>query len=148
ADAFPNDLVRRREMAGVWNELGSVYLMTGRLTQAEDAHRSALKVLQDPAPQGPLSQPYRYESVRAYTDLAHVKWKQGRALDAVVNLKQGLDGLQDLHKEDPKNPSYRLTEAQVYRQMVLVHGSRGQRDKESDAVANAVRVLEELDREF
>jgi tetratricopeptide (TPR) repeat protein len=152
-DAFPGEMIHRRETAGAWNELGSVYMRTGRLDRAEDAHRRALGILL-PLPAGPPgpTPAYRFELVRAYNDLAYVKWKQGRVLAAGENLEKALKDLAVLlDKEEPTNdkyPSYLLTEAQVHRQLALIQGARNHPEDESKSVANAIRILEQLDRQF
>jgi serine/threonine protein kinase len=146
-DAFPNEMLHRREMAATCNELGAVYMMTGRLKEAENAHRQALTILLEP-PQTNLTVFYRFEKVRTYNDLGHVLWKEGRILQAGENLKLGLDLLGDLLKDDPKNPSYRLTEAQSYRQLALIFGARNLRKEEADTITQAILILEELDQEF
>ena len=147
-DAFPNEMVHRRETAATLNELGAVYLMTGHAEKAEEAHRQALKILEEHPPQLSPSPLYRFEMVRTYNDLGYILGRKGRIIPAGEMLKEGLNLLEALLKEEPKNPSYRLTEARCYRQLAMLFGSRGSRKEEADAIAQAVKLLEELDREF
>jgi tetratricopeptide (TPR) repeat protein len=146
-------MIHRRSTAGAWNELGAVYMRTGRLDRAVAAHQRARDILL-PLPPEPTAA-YRFELVRTHNDLAYVKWKQGRVSEAGKNLMNALDDLLVLLKnEDPngdKYPGYLLTEAQVHRQLALIQGASNlpnSREEESKSVANAIRILEQLDKQF
>jgi len=164
ADASPDSGEYLRAIAAIYNELGVVFRHSGRFPESNDFHRQALKTLQRQSPQAAASPESRFELARTYSFLSstffgrrsgrsssgsrHSGGPRGRDGEARENNRRALEIFEQLTREAPENPRYRLAMAQGLRDRYRI-SIFSQRAEEADqARQQSVAILEKLVADF
>jgi tetratricopeptide (TPR) repeat protein len=161
-EASPDNADRLTTIAAIQNELGLVLRSTGRLAEAEAAHRQALATLgREPPPIAALAES-RFELARTYSYLPvpvsggpgargsrpggwrGTRSPSNRLQEAAENNRKALEILAKLIAESPENPRYRQAVALTQRGRCWLAAAAGRRDEAEQARKEAIAILEKL----
>jgi hypothetical protein len=86
----------------------------------------------------------RFETAWSLVHLAQLQGEDGRAVEARSSLDHALPALQGLAKAEPENLRGRQGLAHAWETLSRVHARSGHRSEARDAVAKAVKIIEDL----
>jgi serine/threonine protein kinase/tetratricopeptide (TPR) repeat protein len=141
AAEFPAEPYYRQHLAGVRANLGILLETVGDFTGAERLYRSALEEYAELHARDRAHRGYRQELAQAHNFLAVLLTGMGRPADATASCTRAVELQQQLVKEAPEVPAYRLNLAASYL-------TRGNLLPTSTGSAQAQRQAEALHRQL
>jgi len=144
-DSRNNDVTL--EFARVYNGLGSVQLAKFQREEAADAHRQALKLLDEQLAHDESRYEYVHTLLLVYQ--AERRWWPGRdrrdqaKSDSIRSIQQAIELLNQVADQQADAPEYRFLLAKCYRAL-----ARENRENVSDPEGQTIRLLESLVQQF
>ena len=135
------------EFARIYNGLGSVLLAKFQREDAADAHRQALKLLEEQLSDSDSR--YEYVHTLLLVHQAKKRWWRGRdrrdqpKSDSIRPIQQAIELLNQVADQQAEAPEYRFLLAKCYRALV-----RENRENVSDPEGQTIRLLESLVHQF
>ena len=144
-DSRNNDVTL--EFARVYNGLGSVQLAKFQREEAADAHRQALKLLDEQLAHDESR--YEYVHTLLLVHQAERRWRRGRdrrdqsRSDSIRPIEQGIELLNQVADQQSEAPEFRFLLAKCYRAL-----ARENRDNVSESEEQIIKLLESLVQQF
>jgi eukaryotic-like serine/threonine-protein kinase len=146
---FPDDAGFRKQLAGIHNDLGRLYLFnTERWPQAEAALQRAVALLEQLVSQHPTLVKNRLDLARSQDGLANLYRQMGRLDQAETAFLRATTLLDGLLTGDPRNVEYLTLLAGCQQNGGLVYGAQ---DRPADAEAacqKALAINQQLVRDY
>jgi serine/threonine protein kinase len=138
----------RHETSQVYSRLGRIYLRLGQPSEAEQAHRQAISILQELARDFRSQPQYRSELALAHLDLASALGLLGNRPDEEEACHKALAIVETLSAEFPDQAAWRMNIVRGQVQLAWMYLFTGRFQSALDVSRNALRVAQRLDAEL
>ena len=148
AAEFPTRQEYRQALAGVLNNLGNLFVDTGRPKEAEDAHAEALAIRKQLAADFPTGRNIRRALAMSHNNLGWIYQTSGRLPEAEAAFRDAVALQRQQLAEHPHQPEFRLELAKYLFSLGKVLRDTA-RPKEAEAAhAEAVAIFRQLVADF